>query len=64
MSASAPLDVSTLDLLEKVLKIANLQADTALKQTQDQYTPWQVAIGGFTAGAAVVGAAVALGHWL
>lgn len=53
-----------LDLTEKVLKIANLQADTALKQAQTRFIPWQIWTAGLTAGAAMVGAAVALGHWL
>lgn len=53
-----------LDLTEKVLKIANLQADTALKQAQTKFVPWQIWTAGLTSGAAVVGAAVALGHWL
>ncbi len=53
-----------LALSEKVLKIANLQADTALKLAQTKIIPWQAYVGGMTAGAAVVGAAIALGHWL
>ena len=53
-----------LDLAEKVLKLANLQADTALKETQDRLAPWQLVVSAFTAGAAAAGAAVALGHWL
>lgn len=59
-SANAQL----LDLTEKVLKIANLQADTALKQAQTKFIPWQIWTAGLTAGAALATAAVALGHWL
>ena len=57
-------NAAILDLAEKLLKIANLQADTALKEQQARYLPWQVWTAGAAAGAAVTGAAIALGHWL
>ena len=57
-------DTAAMDRWERIIKIENLQADTALKQAQAQVVPWQVCSAGVTAGAAVVGAAVAVGHWL
>ena len=57
-------NAALLEMTEKVLKIANLQADTALKQAHTRFVPWQIWTAGLTSGAAVVGAAVALGHWL
>lgn len=57
-------DTAAMDRWERIIKIENLQADTALKQAQAQVVPWQVWSAGLTAGAAVVGAAVAVGHWL
>jgi hypothetical protein len=68
---SAATNAEILKLTEKLLRLANLQADTALKQTdtilkqeQTRYLPWQVWTAGVAAGAALVGAAIALGHWL
>ena len=68
---SAATNAGILELTEKLLRLANLQADTALKQTdtilkqeQTRYLPWQVWTAGVAAGAALVGAAIALGHWL
>ena len=49
---------------ERIMKVENLQADTLLKLSQTRFMPWQIWSSGLTAGAAVVGAAVALGHWL
>ncbi len=57
-------NAAILDLAEKLLKIANLQAGTALKEQQARYLPWQVWTAGAAAGVAVTGAAIALGHWL
>ena len=58
------LEQSRLELEEKILKIANLQADTALKQIQTRPEPWKVAVGGIAAGGALVGAAGAAGALL
>lgn len=48
-----------LELVEKILKIANLQADTELKNKQSYYLPWQVIVPalavGVTAGVAICG---------
>ena len=62
MSATAGLDYA-----EQIAKINNLQADTASKLAQaakaaadTRFAGWQVAFAGFTSGAAVIGAVVAL----
>ena len=47
-----------LDLAEKYLKIANLQADTALKETQNRFEPWKVVVSAMAAGGVVGGALV------
>lgn len=52
------------DRWERIIKIQNLQADTALKQAQTKVVPWQVWSAGATAGGAVVAALIALGHYL
>ena len=64
MSASAP---TGLNYAEQITRINNLQADTMAKMaaagksdTESKWMPWQVAIGGFTSGAATIGAIVAL----
>jgi hypothetical protein len=56
-----------IDFAEQVTRINNLQADTALKlaqaaknQADTKWAGWQVAFAGFTSGAAVIGAIVAL----
>lgn len=53
-----------LELAEKVLKIANLQADTELKHKQSLYLPWQVIVPalsvGLTAGIAICAGIFAL----
>ena len=48
-----------LDLEEKILKIANLQADTMLKQVQTRTEPWKVATASLAAGAAAAAALLA-----
>ena len=57
-------DTALMDRWERIIKIENLQADTALKQAQTRYVPWQVWSAGATAGGAVVAALIAVGHWL
>jgi hypothetical protein len=56
-----------IDFAEQITRINNLQADTALKlaqaaknQADTKWAGWQVAFAGFTSGAAVIGAVVAL----
>ena len=56
-------DAITMDRWERIIKIENLQADTALKLAQTKVVVWQVVAASFTAGAAVAGAVVAIGHW-
>lgn len=58
---------SGIDFAEQVTRINNVQADTALKlaqaskaQADTKWAGWQVAFAGFTSGAAVIGAVVAL----
>lgn len=53
-----------MDRWERIIKIENLQADTALKQAQTKYVPWQIWGTGATAGGALVAALIAVGHWL
>lgn len=48
-----------LDLVEKVLKIANLQADTSLKDTQRYFIPWQFFLAALTLAFAAGGGLVA-----
>lgn len=56
-----------LDLAEKVLKMANLQADTALKDSQRAFLPWQFMVSAltlaFTAGAGLAAGVFALMRW-
>ncbi|KXV33116.1 hypothetical protein AD940_14335 [Gluconobacter thailandicus] len=56
-----------LDLVEKVLKIANLQADSDLKNAQRSFLPWQFLVSAlalaFTAGAGLVAGLFALVRW-
>jgi hypothetical protein len=47
------------DALLKAWKALNIQADTLLKLSQARAVPWQIAIGGVTAGAALFAAAFA-----
>jgi hypothetical protein len=49
-----------LDTTEKLWKVINLQADTALKQAQTRYEPWKMIISAMAAGGALVGGTVAL----
>ena len=53
-----------LELLEKSLKIANLQADATLKLAQSKVVIWQAVIPAAIAGAATAVAFMALGHYL
>ena len=48
-----------LDLAEKLLKLANLQADTALKDTQRHFLPWQFMVAALTLAFAAGGGLVA-----
>ncbi|ACI50344.1 hypothetical protein Gdia_0550 [Gluconacetobacter diazotrophicus PA1 5] len=56
-----------LDLAEKVLKIANLHADSELKNAQRFFLPWQFLVSAlalaFTAGAGLTGGLFALIRW-
>ncbi len=47
------------DFMLKSWKLLNLQADTILKLSQARAVPWQLVIGGATAGAALFAAAFA-----
>ena len=58
------LDQSRLDLEEKILKIANLQADTALKQVQEKFEPWKFAASAVGAAGVFFGAAAAVGAFV
>ncbi len=53
-----------LDLEEKILKIANLHADTSLKEAQTRFEPWKVMISGLAAVGVLMGASAALGALL
>lgn len=57
MSETTAID--QLELAEKLLKIANLHADTELKDTQRHFLPWQFAVSalavGITAGFGICG---------
>ncbi len=55
------LEQSRLELEEKILKIANLQADTTLKQIQSRFEPWKVIASAVGAAGVVFGAAAAVG---
>ncbi|MBV1834973.1 hypothetical protein [Novacetimonas pomaceti] len=56
-----------LDLAEKVLKIANLQADSDLKNAQRAFLPWQFMLSAlglaFTADAGLAAGVFALMKW-
>ena len=56
----ADLDQQRLELMEKLYRLANLQADTALKQAQEKYEPWKVVISAMAAGGAVAAGLLAL----
>ena len=47
-----------LDWAEKYLKIANLQADAALKETQNRFDPWKLVVSAMAAGGVLGGAIV------
>ena len=47
-----------LDLAEKYLMIANLQAETALKETQNRFEPWKLVVSAMAAGGVLGGAIV------
>ncbi len=46
------------DLAEKYLKIAILQADTALNETQNRFEPWKLVVSAMAAGGVLGGAIV------
>ena len=48
------------EAIEKMWKLFNLQADTALKMVQTRYEPWKVVISAMAAGGVLGGAFVAL----
>ena len=52
--------ISQLDVAEKLLRVANLEADTLLKMSQNRTEVWKVVVAAMTAGGALVGATVAL----
>jgi hypothetical protein len=56
MSATNPTDLSQ---IEQALKISQMVADTARKQQEFRFAPWQLAFTGMTAGAAIFAAGVA-----
>ena len=58
------LDQARLDLEEKILKIANLHADTTLKEAQTRFEPWKVVISGVAAVGVLMGASGAIGALL
>lgn len=64
-TTSPPID--QLELAEKILKIANLHADTELKDTQRHFLPWQFAVSalavGITAGFGIAGGLFTLIKW-
>ncbi len=47
-----------MELMEKYLKIANLQADTVLKETQNRLEPWKLVVSAMAAGGVLGGAIV------
>jgi len=49
---------------ELTARINNLQADMNKKQAEIRIAPWQMATGGFTAGAAILAAVLALLKYL
>jgi hypothetical protein len=51
---------SETEALEKMWRLFNLQADTALKMVQTRYEPWKVVIPAMAAGGVLGGAFVAL----
>ena len=56
MSASTTPELAS---VEKLLKIANRKADTALKETQTRWEPWKLVVSAAAAGGVVGGALVA-----
>ena len=67
MMSYADLDQARLELMEKLYRLANLQADTALKQAQEKlnqaqerYEPWKVVISAMAAGGAIAAGLLAL----
>jgi hypothetical protein len=57
--SDAPSPAET-EALEKMWKLFNLQADTALKMVQTRYEPWKVVISAMATGGVLGGAFVAL----
>ncbi len=68
MSSTHPVidfnDTAAAERWERIIRVENLQADTNLKMAQTKLVPWQAYGGGATAAAAVIGAAIAIGHFL
>ncbi len=60
----AQLDQARLELEEKILKIANVQADTTLKEAQPRFEPWNVVSSGVAAVGGLTGASGATGALL
>jgi hypothetical protein len=56
MATSPDLELNT---LEQIAKIRQLLADTGRKQQEYRFAPWQLAISGLTAGAAIFAAGAA-----
>jgi hypothetical protein len=59
MSDAADLNNLLLARVEQLLKMENLDADTALKRRQWDYEPWKVVVSAFAAGGVFFGALVA-----
>jgi hypothetical protein len=57
--SDAPSPAET-EAMEKMWRLFNLQADTALKMAQTRYEPWKVVISAMAAGGVLGGAFVAL----
>ena len=51
---------SETEAIEKMWRLFNLQADTALKMVQTRHEPWKVVISAMAAGGVLGGAFVAL----
>ena len=56
MSATSENNLQALlDLEKKVLKSANMRADTLLKEAQTRFEPWKIVMSALAAGRALVG---------
>ncbi len=56
----ADLDQQRFELMGNLYRVANLQADKALKQALEKYKPWTVVISAMAAGGAVAAGLLAL----